>query len=170
MLSQVDFQVETSKSTYGIGGHSPEVDWPRQPFVLVRHRGLVQSDRRGLYRAKRGTSWYRAGKRRLGRQWRERVLVTGPGAAALRSGDLLVVIFVISTAVPPRDAPHLQPGPGERSVLHAQKAETDKIVVVTVVDLAEIASTNVTLRHNIISNPFWFFLELIIKMQWDIGF
>lgn len=126
--SQVDFQIEANRRsvTYGIAGDGLEIDWPRRPFVVVLRRSLVQSDPRGLYRAEGGTPRYRAGKRRLGRQRRERVLVAGPGAAVLGSGDLLVVVLVLSTTVPPRDAPHLQPGPGERPVLHARKAEMDK--------------------------------------------
>lgn len=52
-------------------------------------------------------------------------------------------------------------------MLHARKAETDEIVAV--VDLAEIASANVTLCHNVISSSFrFFFLELIVKMRRDM--
>lgn len=86
----------------------------------MKRHDLVQGGSRALYRAEGWTSRHRAGKRRLGRQRCERLLVAGSGAAALRSRDLLVVVLILPSAVPPRDAPQLQPGPGQRPVLFAE--------------------------------------------------
>lgn len=109
----------------------------------MQHHALVQGDSGDLYRAKGGTSRYRAGERRFDRQRRESLLVAGPGAAALRPRDLLVLVLVVPSAVPPRDAPHLQPGPGKRPVLLvAEKSGSDDVASREHVDRDDFALSN----------------------------